>query len=267
MEWRTILRIFRYPIPTAAIALSLLVGFCGGGVIFSVEASASSTATTLGTSSPAMSRTEALALARSEILPGSAYPVGWKRYGPNTEFKGLSYFALAGFYEHNAALLASCLQIPTTNIQTNPVEIAGPRYNGRNSDLAMSENLEVFRSAVTAAIDTQAAGNARTPVCNRNLPGSQTGSEKVNGVTIDVTEPATTVLPIKNYAENTAGLEISTLDTVPEDKTAFRAYSDFAYIQKGRSEAVLFFSNVKAPVPSDFIAEMAQKAANRLAPQ
>ena len=178
----------------------------------------------------------------------------------------MSYFALAGFYQHNAALLASCLQIPTTNIQQNPVEIAGQRYNG-SSNLAVSENLEVFRSAATAAIDTQAAGNARTPVCNKNLPGSQTGSEKVNGVTIDVTEPATTVRPIKNYAENTAGLDISTLDTVPKDKTAFRAYSEFVYVQKGRSEAVLFFSNANAPVPTQLIAEMAQKAGNRLAPK
>jgi hypothetical protein len=157
------------------------------------------------------------------------------------------------------------LQIPTTNIQTHPVEIAGQRYNGRKSTLAVSENVEVFRSAVTAVIDTQAAGNPRTPICNKHLPGAQTGSEIVNGVTFDVTKPTMAVRSIGLYGDHAADLEISVLDTIPKYKESFTAYSDLVYIQKGRSEAVLFFSNENAPVPRNFIDALAQAAANKLA--
>jgi hypothetical protein len=260
------LRSFEHRLRATGIVLGLLVGICGAGGAFAEETSAASTTTTSGTSAtPATSSTLSLVLARSEILPASAYPSGWKSYGTSTEFKGLSYFA--GFPEHDAALLASCLQIPTTNIQTNPVEIAGQRYNGRKSSLAVSENLEVFRSADVAAIDAEAAGNPRTPICNKHLPGSQTGSERVDGVTIDITDTTIAVRSIGHFGDQTADLEISQRDSIPKYKTAFRAYSDLVYVQKGRSEAVLFFSNQNAPVPSNFIAELTQAAGNKLTPQ
>ena len=84
IEWRTVLRIFRYPTPihTAGIALSLLVGICGGGVIFAVEASASSTTTMPGASSPVMSRSEALSLAKSEVLRWIGISVGMEALRP-----------------------------------------------------------------------------------------------------------------------------------------------------------------------------------------
>ena len=258
------MRILNHRIQAAGIALGLLVGTCGVGGTFAEKASASSTTTTSGMSTvPATSSTGARALAKSEVLPASAYPSGWKGYGPSTEITGLSNFA--GFYKKDAALLASCLQIPTTDIQTDPVEIAGQRYNGRKS-LAASENLEVFSSAVVAATDTEAAANPRMPDCNKHLPGSQTGSEKVNGVTVDVTQGTIAVRSMGQYGDHDADLEIVTHDRIPKYHLTFTTYADLVYVQKGRSEAVLYLSNENSPVPSSFIAGLARAAGNKLAP-
>jgi hypothetical protein len=238
-----------------------VLAWAAGGVLGG-QVGASPPATAGTSTSTTLSAHQALALARSEVLPASAYPSGWKGYGPSTAFRGLSYFA--GFQNNSAELLARCLGIPTSDIETSPVEIAGQRYNGSSSDLAVSENIEVFRSPAVAAIDAEAAANESTPTCNKHLPGSQTGSEVVNGVKVDISSTHIAIRPIGQVGDHAADIEVSGQEEIPKYELTATAYSDFVYVQKGRSEAVLFFSDENAAVPSTFIAHMAQAAAAQL---
>lgn len=245
---------------TGAVALVALA--CIAGATFSDVAAGASTRTTTTTSSTARgSAKQELALAKSELLPSSAFPKGWKGYGSSSEIEQLSFYA--GYYKNDAALLAKCLGIPSVDIQTDPVEAAGQRYNGK-APLAASENIEVFSSATSAAVDVESAGDPSTPRCDKHLPGSTTGEEKVDGVTYDITSSKFVERSIGNYGQHVADLENIDHETVPKYHESFTEYGDLVFVEKGRSEAVLYLSNQNAPVPTSMIAGLTRAAAARL---
>jgi hypothetical protein len=244
---------------TGCIGLLTLTGVAGWG--FGDVGAGASTSARQSSSTAAASEKAEIALAKTELLSSSAYPSGWKGYGSSTKITDLSFFA--GFYKNDAALLATCLGIPTADIQANPAEVAGQRYNGKAA-LAASENIEVFASVASAAIDAEAAGNPKTPSCDKHLPGSTVGSSSVNGVTYDITSSKFVERSIGQFGGHAADVENIDHETVPKYHQSFTEYGDLVYIEKGRSEAVLYLSNENAPVSTSFIAGLAQAAAKKL---
>ena len=246
-----------------AFALGLLWICTAGVTLAAVPASATQTTTTLASSSAhGTSGSPTLNLAESEALPATAYPSGWRDIGSSAGIKHLSYFS--GYQKNEEALLARCLRVSVRDIQTNPVELTGQQYESRDSYLLVDEDIEIFRSASAAAIDTQAAANPRTPMCNKHLPESETGVFSANGITTDIISVRVIVRSIQHYGDHDAELEYVVHEKIPKYHLAFVAYSDWVYIQKGRSEALLVFTSEKNPIPGDFIAGLAQAAANRL---
>jgi hypothetical protein len=174
----------------------------------------------------------------------------------------LSFFA--GYEGNNASLLAACLGIPTTSIETNPVEAAGPRYNGKNSALAASDNVEVFRTVEDAVTDVEAAGNPKAGSCNKHLPGPSSGTTYYDGLKMIISSPVFLQGPINGYGDHDANLELIANETFPKYHTTIKMNANLVFVQRGHSESVLYLSNENAPVPLTLVDDLASAAARRM---
>jgi hypothetical protein len=56
-------------------------------------------------------------------------------------------------------------------------------------------------------------------------------------------------------------LEFTQNDTFPKYHTTLKIYADLIFIQKGRSESIVYLSNEDAPVPRTLVERLAAAAA------
>jgi len=174
-------------------------------------------------------------LAQSEALPASAYPTGFTAQGPSSVNASGGFYG--GYTDAQVRALASCLGAPTTNIDTNPSESAGQKYEDQNSD-GISENVEVYPTAAAAVADVTALANPKAPSCwLRSNSDLGTGIAKGIGNGATAGTVTANALSVPALGDHAAGVQMVVPLTIQGSPATF--YVDFVGIQKGRSEAIL----------------------------
>ena len=135
--------------------------------------------------------------------------------------------------------LAACIGVPTTNVDTNPAETAGQRYQDQSID-NITENVEVYPTASDAVADVTALSNPKAPSCwlrfNSDL-GAGIAKGIGNGATVGTT--TTNALAVPTVGGHSAGVQMVVPLTI--HGSPLTIYIDFVAIEKGRSEAILMF--------------------------
>ncbi len=254
----------------ATLALGVILAACG-------SSSATASHTTTSTSTPASTSTSTgsgtsatttapagadTALAAGELLPASAYPAGWKGQGSSTKTTGASFFA--GISSSQLTQITSCLGIPTTNIDSTPAEAADQEYDDPNSNVTVTDTVDVFPTTADALTDVAASSNPKTPNCFVQLEGSalSQGIAQRLGQGTKVGQVAVTDRQIPSYGDHDSDVVISIPFT--DNGVSGTEYLEFVVVQKGRSESNFQFSNTGSPTPSTVVDQLAQAAANKM---
>ncbi|MGP0030214.1 MAG: hypothetical protein ACLPVF_06875 [Acidimicrobiales bacterium] len=202
------------------------------------------------------------ALARAEVLPASAYPKGWKGQGSDSNFTDASFFGAAT--PSDVQLMTDCLAISAKNINTDPVEVAAPSYGNPNGALTVSDSVEVYQNTAQAVADVTAAGNENIPTCVAKLEGANFTQATLEGFGEGSTLSgplAVTLGHLPPVGSHDAFYAV-TIPVTDQGLTG-TTYSDFVYVQKGRSESVLSIFD-DGPPPAGLIDRLAKAAAGRL---
>jgi hypothetical protein len=209
-----------------------------------------------------VSTASAATLAAEELLPASAYPTGWKGQGASSKNTDASFFGATSSAEEQQ--ITSCLGIPTTNIVTNPAEAADPEYDDPNSNVTVTDTVDVFPTALDATTDAEAAANAKAPGCIVQLEGSMLsqGIAKSLGQGATVGQVVAVDRSIPLYGDHDADVVISFPFTY--QGVSGTEYLENIVIQEGRSESNLQFSNTGGEAPIGIVDQLAQAAAKRL---
>ena len=223
---------------------------CAGGIVGAAEKAKTSSAQ---------------ALARTELLLNSSYPRGWQGQGSGSSSTQASTFA--GFDTTTLAQLTQCMGIATTNISTHPAEAAAQEWGDNNSNAAMTDTVDVFPTAASAAVDVEAWGSPKTPTCLEQQFGSSLsgvlngwlgrGAVFGRGVAAEQSIP--------NYGDHTSDLTFSA--PVSLYGLSGTDYLDVVEVQKGRSESILMFDNTGTRVSTRIIDQLTRTAAARMTGQ
>ena len=215
----------------------------------------------------------ATALAQREPITGSSYPSGWVGAGRGSGVQGMNYWS--GLTGRPAADVASCLGGTTTPGDPAPaeaedqayVDTRAPSSSTYGSSLWMADVVDVYPTIAGAVLDAEAARNPKALAClfrcwgpglsgpNSDL-GAGLGQGEVDSTptVLDRTAP---VMP-GDDSDN----EWSAHYTY--HGTQGTIYVDWVTVQRGRSESVLWLSNLGSPVPDRLIAEMTAAAQHQL---
>jgi len=209
-----------------------------------------------------VSTTSAATLAADELLPASVFPTGWKGQGASSKNTDASFFGDTSGAEEQQ--ITTCIGIPTTNIVTNPAEAADQEYDDPNSNVTVTDTVDVFPTTLDAATDAGAASNTKTPGCLVQLEGStlSQGIAKSLGQGATVGQVAAVDRSIPLYGDHDADVVISFPFTY--QGVSGTEYLENVVIQEGRSESNLQFSNTGSEVPIGIVDQLAQAAAKRL---
>jgi len=217
--------------------------------------SASSTTTT--TAAPSTKAGDA-ALAAEELLPASAFPAGWKGQGAASKNSGASFFGGSSSADVNQ--IVSCLGMSSAHVDANPVEDAGQEYDDPNSDLTVTDTVDVFPSTIDAVTDVEAGANPKTPTCLVQLEGPQITKALPQGSTAGQLSAEDASLP--SDGSHHAALLIHFPFTY--QGVSATLYLEFVVVQKDRSESNLAFDDADSPPPASVVNALALAAANRL---
>jgi DivIVA domain-containing protein len=235
-----------------------LVAFIGAVIVAVAVLTGGSADTAIVVSGPSTD----VALARSELLPASSYPVGWKGQGSGSPATGASYFS--GLSSRQAARLAGCLGMSTVSIDTQPAEAADQEYDDPSSLIWVNDTVDVYPTTAAADADREAAANVKALACRFRLwgpslsgdlspdlgPGEQDGQPKVLHRTVAAA------------GARAADDEWSMSYDYQGQKGTY--YNDWVTVEKGRSESNLWISNLGRPVPAAVIDRLARAAANHM---
>ncbi len=247
----------RSPLTVAGLAaLAVVLAACGSS---GTTAGSSGTSGSQGSGSGGQSDA---ALARSELLPATSYPGGWKAQGASSENTSASFFG--GMAQGDLNQLTSCLGVSASSIDTSPVEAASPEYDDPSSNVTVANTVEVYPTTAKAAADVLAAGDPKAASCGQQLITSnltqQIAKSVGNGASVGQVTVASATVP--RFGDNDAALAI----TVPitEQGVSVQVVVEFVVVQKGRSESVLMFTNTGAPAPANVVNRLVSAAAARL---
>ena len=150
--------------------------------------------------------TDDTALAQSEALPPSAYPSGFSAQGASSANASGGFFG--GYTDAQVRALAACLGTPTANIDANPAESAGQRYQDQSGD-NVSVNIEVYPTPEEAVADVTALASLRAPSCwLRFNPGLGAGIAKGIGSGATVGTTTAKALAIPAVGDRAAGVRM-----------------------------------------------------------
>jgi hypothetical protein len=209
-------------------------------------------------------------LARQELLPAASYPTGWQPV-PGTAVAGMSYYA--GQDSAFVTQLAHCLGVASLPVDPNPAEAAGrgyfdPHLLFQTSTFAsgVTDTVEVYPTEADAVADVEAAANPRAELCQFVLWGS--GLQSWLNAVVGLGPGTRTGQPIvlERHLPRVGDHIVDDAFKVPYAYKGSNgvAYNDIVFVQKGRSESVLWFSNVRQPTALSTLANMASAAASRL---
>jgi hypothetical protein len=212
-------------------------------------------------------------LARQELLPAGSYPTGWEPVS-GTNVTNMSYYA--GEDSALVTQLAHCLGVASLPIDPNPAEAAGRGYfdphplleigHTPTFGLGVTDTVEVYQTQADAVADVEAAANPRAVLCqfwllgagllsalNRTVglgPGTRTGPPVVLERRLPIVgdHVADDAFKVPYAYKGSSGV----------------AYNDIVTVQKGRSESVLWFSNLRHPTAMSILTKVASGAASRL---
>jgi hypothetical protein len=229
------------------------------------SSSSTSTTTTKATTTTTTSATNAAAdtaLAKTQLLPASAYPAGWTGQGSGSTNTQASFFG--GTDAAGVAAMVHCLGIPAASVNANPAEAADQEYDDPNSSTTVTDTVDVYPSPAQALVDVQAAASPKAPGCVNSLivPGkSQQIAQQIGeGATVGkVTVTAATVPPAGVHS---AALVIAVPFTY-QGVSGTISVEDVA-VQKGRSESILVFTGTDLASQSATIDSLVTAAGNQL---
>ena len=205
----------------------------------------------------------AVALAHRELLAPSAYPARWEGQGASSGLTGAGFYV--GLSPSDLQLMAACLGLSSSAVDASPVEAAGPYHSDPNSGLGASDTVEVYPNAGAAEADVEAAGSAQAPSCVERLQGA----DLVQGTIEGIGEGAQAAGSLAVTLRTVPGLPASAADEeialpVSYQGVTGTTYSDYIYIDKGRSETVLEVDNLGAAPPAALVERLAMSAQARL---
>lgn len=243
-----------YRLAVGALVAGGLLGACSSA---SPHAS-NGTTTSAASSTTAAPSSHDAALAASELLAASAYPTGWRGQGAASKNSGASFFG--GTTSSDLSQIVSCLGISQTDVDTNPTEDAAQEYADPNSDVTVTDTVDVFPEAAEAVKDVEAAANPKTPTCLVQLEGSKISEGLPAGATAGMVMSSDGSIP--KYGDHDAAVVIDFSFTY--QGVSGTEYLEFVVVQKGRSESNLVFSNTGGVAPSSTVDRLAQEAADQL---
>jgi hypothetical protein len=213
-------------------------------------------------SSPTPSAAGDKALAKQELLPASDYPLGWKGQGASSENTEASFFGGSG--SSYVAQMTSCLGITMKNVDTKPVEAADQEYDDPNSNVTVTDTVDVFPTVAGAIADVGAEANAKTPGCFTQMMGpklSQEFSQKLGqGATIGTL--SVTDVSLASYGDHHSAVVVSFPFTY--QGVSATLYMEEVTVQKDRSESNFQFINTGSAVPVSIVDRLARDSAARM---
>jgi hypothetical protein len=197
----------------------------------------------------------ALALARSQLLPRSAYPTGWQGQGTYLSNDNASYFVQDT--PQIVAQMETCLHMASVPVDANPTEAADQPYSPSSSSLWASDTVDVFSSTAAAASDAIASGKPNAVACQFQA-WSDGGFRFAGYRANEVTSKARGIPPLGSHDS-----DIETSYHYPMNSPDV-TYDDYVTVQEGPSEANLMITNLDSPPPYSLIVHLATAAAKQL---
>ncbi len=251
---------------SALVLAGSVAAACGSSPAGSSGASSSKTTTaptsapsptTTAVSAPTATTASDVALANAELLPTSAYPAGWQSQGPSSTNTQASFFG--GAPPSGLATMAHCLGIDASTVDPNPAEAAAPEYDDPNSNVTVTESVEVYPTAAAAAVDVHATASPKAPACMTSIIGNRMSRLSQQGMTVG--NPTITSVSVPTFGSGDGAFMVTFPFTY--QGVSGTMHMETIAIQKGRSEAVLQFSDSQAP-PSATVDQLATAAAASL---
>lgn len=194
-------------------------------------------------------------LARSELLPRSAFPHGWTGQGQELENDNANYFT-SWFTWGQVQQLATCLHMSTANVQTDPAEAAGQEYASPDWAITATDTVDVYSSTAAAAADAIASGKNDAVTCQFSVAS---GGLRFAGDPDRGLSSRTRMIP--RLGDNDSDVEVRYPYPV-NSKDIF--FDDYVTVQQGTSEANLMISTETTPPSARLILQLARAAAWRM---
>ena len=100
-------------------------------------------------------------LAHNELLARSQYPSGWLGQGAKSGTNNASFFG--GASNAYVTTMMQCLGTSSAGIDTAPAESMGQSYADSNSNMNLSDTVDVFPHQAAALADVAAAPTRKPP--------------------------------------------------------------------------------------------------------
>jgi hypothetical protein len=242
------------------LVIAATLSACGASGPGAPHATTTKAAPSTPGSTPPTTSAADVALARSELLPASAFPTGWTGQGPGSENSGASFFG--GGTPGQVAEMISCLGISATDVNANPAEAGEQQYDDPKSNVTVTNTVDVFPTAAQAAKDAGAALNVKAPSCLVRVATSLLKKGVPKGAVVG--RLTVTPEPIPRYGQRDVALVIH----FPFSYQGVSAtlYIEEVLVQQGRSESNLQFINTGSPPPAAVVDQLVTAAASRLTP-
>jgi hypothetical protein len=205
----------------------------------------------------AVSRAQALGLAKSRLLRLSDLPAGWKAVTGVTTGGGGAF--------PGARRLARCIGVPASVITANPPEANSPDFQSKDGSLGVQDSVSVFPNARFALAELQAIGDPKTPRCMAVLANTPSYKAKLLGSSgrgTTLGRILVTPLAPGTFGTGAAGFTI----TVPvrTGRAVVTSVLTEVFAIRGRLGVQISFNSYDAAFPAALAAQLAQVAEQRL---
>ncbi len=197
------------------------------------------------------------ALARRELIPASGYPNGFVDQGPGTAATQASYFS-----DWGAQLppFLECLGATHSHIDTDPVAAAAHEYD--HGDVWVNETIDVFPTTADADADAEAAANAKALSCQFEFWGPTIAKDLGPGLESSERDRPPIALGVRTLGR-LGSIETWSMSYTDGGKTN-TYYNDWVTLPRGRSESLLWISDLRSPVSSNLVKQLVGTAEGRM---
>jgi hypothetical protein len=193
---------------------------------------------------------------------------------PGTAVTGMSYYA--GQDSALVTQLEHCLGVASLPVVPNPAEAASRGYFDPHSLLeightptfssAVTDTVEVYPTDADAVADVEAAANPRAKFCQFRLLGPDLQSALNLTVGLGpgtfAGQPVFLARRLPRVGDHIADDAFNVPYTYKGSSGV--VYNDIVFVQKGRSESVLWFFNFRHATATSILTNVASAAASRL---
>jgi hypothetical protein len=147
-----------------------------------------------------------------------------------------------------------------SHIDTNPVEAAGQGYD--RGSVWVNDTIEVFPTTADAATDAEAAASAKALSCQFGVAGP--ANDQGLGPQLGPSEHDKLPIPLGVLTfDGHDSNEMWSMIYTYRGK-AYTYYNDWVTVQSGRSESRFWISNLRSPVPTNFVNQLVKAAEGRM---